>query len=91
MERSRLWQNGVVPDSPDTWLEQALRFWSILPITVAIARQSILWPRAHRDPVDRSLAATGHVERVELWHTNTTLRKLTGFPQRYFVNVVERR
>ena len=23
-----------------------------------------------------------------LWHTDTTLRKLTGFPQRYFVNVL---
>ena len=58
------------------------------PITVPIARQSELWSWEHRDPADRLLAATAAVERIELWHTDTVLKKLTGFPQRYFMNVV---
>ena len=32
--------------------------------------------------------AKSYVEDVELWHTDTTLKKLRGFPGRYFVNVV---
>ena len=91
MELYRLWQKGAVPDNPDTWLDQALPSWSVLPVTVAIARQAILWPWDHRDPADRLLAATAQVHRLELWHTDTKLRKLTGFPHRYFVNVSEQR
>ena len=88
IEVFRLWQAGRIPDNPDTWLDLALPSWTVLPMTTAIARQSVLWPWAHRDPADRIIAATAHVERVELWHTDTVLKKLTGFPHRYFVNVV---
>lgn len=87
MELYRLWQKGVVPDNPDSWLDLALSSWTILPVTVPIARQSILWPWNHRDPADRVLAATAAVHGLELWHTDTILRKLTGFPRRYFANV----
>lgn len=31
-------------------------------------------------------AATAEFEGIALWHTDTVLKKLTGFPQRYFVN-----
>ncbi|MBE7502275.1 MAG: hypothetical protein HS113_18650 [Verrucomicrobiales bacterium] len=41
----------------------------------------------HKDPADRLLAATAKIEATELWHTDTRLKKLKGFPQRYFVNV----
>jgi PIN domain nuclease of toxin-antitoxin system len=85
----RLWQRGHVPDNPDSWLDLALPSWRVLPLTVPIARQSVLWPWAHQDPADRLLAATAACEGVELWHTDTVLRRLTGFPHRYFVNVVQ--
>jgi PIN domain nuclease of toxin-antitoxin system len=87
IELFRLWQNGDVPDNPDTWLDLALPSWTVLPVTVPIARQSVLWPREHKDPADRLLAATAHCEGVEFWHTDTVLRKMRGFPHRYFVNV----
>jgi PIN domain nuclease of toxin-antitoxin system len=86
IELYRKWQTGDVPDNPDTWLELALPSWSVLPVTVPIARQSVLWPWTHKDPADRLLAATALVEQVELWHTDTVLKKLSGFPQCYFVN-----
>ncbi len=88
IEVFRLWQAGRIPDNPDTWLDLALPSWTVLPMTTAIARQSVLWPWTHRDLADRIIAATAHVERVELWHTDTVLKKLTGFPHRYFVNEV---
>lgn len=89
VELYRLWQEGVVPDNPDKWIDFALPSWTILPITVPIARQSVLWDWKHRDPADRLLAATAAIEKVELWHTDTVIRKLTGFPHRYFINKVE--
>jgi len=88
IELYRLWQNGKVPDHPDTWLEMTMDSWTILPVTVPIARQSVLWDWTHRDPADRLLAATAKVEKIELWHTDTVLKKLPGFPNRYFVNKV---
>ena len=87
IELFRLWQTGNVPDDPDTWLDLALPSWTVLAVTVAIARQSVLWPWQHKDPADRLLAATAQCEFAEFWHTDTVLRKLTGFPHRYFVNI----
>jgi PIN domain nuclease of toxin-antitoxin system len=91
IEMFRLWQTGNVPDDPDTWLDLALPSWTVLPVTVAIARQSVLWPWQHKDPADRLLAATAQCELTELWHTDTVLKKLTGFPHRYFVHTPEGR
>lgn len=89
IELFRLWQNGKVPDDPDTWLDLALPSWTVLPVTVPIARQSVLWPWQHKDPADRLLAATAQCELTEFWHTDTVLRKLTGFPHRYFANILQ--
>ena len=89
IELFRLWQKGVVPDNPDSWLDLALPSWTVLPVTVPIARQSVLWPWNHKDPADRILAATAHCEAVEFWHTDTVMRKMTGFPHRYWGNVSE--
>jgi PIN domain nuclease of toxin-antitoxin system len=86
IELFRLWKKGAVPDNPDTWLDRALPSWIILPVTVPIARQSALWPWEHKDPADRLLAATAYCESIELWHTDTVLKQLPGFPQRYFTN-----
>jgi PIN domain nuclease of toxin-antitoxin system len=81
-----LWKTGRVPLNPDEWLDQALESWAVLPITAPIARQSVLWDWPHKDPADRILAATAKIEKIELWHTDVVLKKISGFPQRYFVN-----
>jgi PIN domain nuclease of toxin-antitoxin system len=86
LEIFRLWQKGNVPDNPDAWLDLALPSWTVLPMTVPIARQSVLFNWAHKDPADRILAATAQVEGIEFWHTDTVLKDLTGFPHRYFPN-----
>ena len=88
VELFRLWKKGEVPKNPDAWLDLALPSWTVLPVSVPIARLSVLWPWDHKDPADRILAATAQVEGVALWHTDTMLKKLTGFPHRYFVNPV---
>lgn len=86
IELYRLWQSGRVPDDPDSWLDRALGSWVLVPITAPIARLSVVWDWKHKDPADRLLAATAKIENVELWHTDTQLKRLKGFPQRYFVN-----
>ena len=86
IEIYRLWQARRVLIDPETWLDAALESWTVLPITVPIARRSVLWNWPHKDPADRILAATAMVEHIELWHTDTRLKKLRGFPQRYFTN-----
>jgi len=86
IEIYRLSQAGRILINPDTWMNEALETWTILPITAPIARQSVLWDWPHKDPADRILAATAQIEKVELWHTDTILKKFRGFPQRYFTN-----
>ena len=81
-----LWKTGRVPVNPDEWLGKALESWNVLAITAPIARQSVLWDWPHKDPADRILAATAKIEKIELWHTDSVLKKISGFPQRYFVN-----
>ena len=89
IELYRKWQTGDVPINPDGWLDLALMSWTVLPVTAPIARQSVLWGWAHKDPADRLIAATALVENVELWHTDTVLKKLSGFPHKYFANRAE--
>lgn len=88
IEIFRLWKGGRLLDNPDTWLDPALPAWTILPVNFPIARQSVLWNWPHHDPADRLLAATAKIENIELWHTDTILKKLSGFPNRYFVNKI---
>ena len=90
IEIYRLSQRRRILIDPDEWLDDALKSWTVLPITAPIARQSVLWDWPHRDPADRILAATAKVEKIELWHTDTILKKLTGFPQRHFKNKAAR-
>jgi PIN domain nuclease of toxin-antitoxin system len=86
IEIYRLWRGRRILIDPDAWLDEALQSWTVIPINIAIARQSVLWDWPHKDPADRILAATAKVEKIELWHTDVVLKKLSGFPQRYFVN-----
>jgi PIN domain nuclease of toxin-antitoxin system len=87
IELFRLWQKRAVPDNPDAWLDLALPSWTVLPVTVPVARQAVLWPWDHKDPADRILAATAQCEGIVFWHTDTVLRNMTGFPHRYFANI----
>ena len=89
IEIYRLWQGEKLKDNPDTWLDLALPSWTVIPMNIPIARQSVLWNWEHRDPADRIIAATAAVEKIELWHTDTVLKKLTGFPAKYFTNVLK--
>jgi PIN domain nuclease of toxin-antitoxin system len=85
MEIVRKWQTGKLPcPDPNEWLDLALDGFEIIAITEPIARQAALWNWEHRDPADRLIAATARIHRVELWHTDTILEKLDGFPQQYF-------
>lgn len=84
LEVYRLWKKGRLKENPDTWTDLALPSWTVLPVDAAIARQSVLWPWEHKDPADRLIAATALIEGVELWHTDTVLKALTGFPHKYF-------
>jgi PIN domain nuclease of toxin-antitoxin system len=83
-----LWKTGRVPLNPDEWLDAALESWVVLPITAPIARQSVLWDWPHKDPADRIITATAKVEKIELWHTDTVLKKISGFPHRFFANKI---
>ena len=85
MEIVRKWRAGRLPcPDPASWLDLALEAFEVLPITEPVARQAAFWEWEHKDPADRLIAATAHLHRIELWHTDTILRKLGEFPQRYF-------
>ena len=85
MEIVRKWRTGKLPcPHPETWLDDALEGFEILPVTEPIARQAALWDWEHKDPADQLIAATAQHHGIELWHTDTVLRNLPGFPQRYF-------
>jgi PIN domain nuclease of toxin-antitoxin system len=86
IEIYRLWKSRRILIDPDAWLDDALDGWTVIPINTAIARQSVLWGWPHKDPADRIIAATAAVEKIELWHTDTRLKKISGFPGRYFAN-----
>lgn len=71
------------PD-PAGWLDEALDGFEMIPITESIARKAALWDWEHKDPADRIIAAAACIHGVELWHSDTVLKRLPGFPQRYF-------
>jgi PIN domain nuclease of toxin-antitoxin system len=88
MEILRKWQTGKLPcPDPRSWLDMALDGFEVLPITEPIARQAAEWDWEHKDPADRLIAATAQRHGIELWHTDTVLQKLSGFPHRYFKGV----
>ena len=91
MEIVRKWKSGKLPcANPEEWIDLALQEFQILPITESIARQAALWNWEHKDPADRLIAATALIHRIELWHTDTVLAKLDGFPQKYFTGPAPR-
>ena len=88
MEIVRKWRTGKLPcPDPADWLDNALESFEILPITEPIARQAALWDWDHRDPADRLITATARYHQIELWHTDTVLARLAGFPQKFWKGV----
>ena len=85
MEIVRKWRLGKLdcPD-PETWLETALEGFQVIAVDEPIARHAALWDWELKDPADRLIAAAAKIHAVELWHSDTVLRELKGFPQRYF-------
>jgi PIN domain nuclease of toxin-antitoxin system len=79
------WKTGKLPcPDPQGWLDEALEGFEILPITESIARKAALWDWPHKDPADQIIAAAACIHSVELWHSDTVLKGLPGFPHRYF-------
>ena len=85
LEIIQKWRTGKLPcPDPQEWLDAALEGFEVIPVSEPIARFSGYWNWDHKDPADRIIAATAELHAIELWHTDTTLRNLKGFPQRYF-------
>jgi PIN domain nuclease of toxin-antitoxin system len=78
------WRRGKLPVAdPARWLEAALAEFTVHPVGVAVARRAAVWAWAHGDPGDRVIAATAAESGLTLIHTDTVLRDLPGFQQRY--------
>lgn len=88
-EISYKWQRGKLPDVPDpqSWVVHSLENFLLLDLSPEAALKAGLWPWAHGDLVDRSLAALAAESGITLIHTDKVLRNLKGFPQRWFKNV----
>lgn len=83
-------KNKTLPaPDPETWLADSLQGYRPALLTFESAQVAGLWEWKHGDPVDRALAAIAKVEGLTLIHTDTTLKDLPGFPQRYFPNVLK--
>jgi PIN domain nuclease of toxin-antitoxin system len=82
------WRRGRLPGVPDPaiWLEHSLENFVLENLSPAAALQAGLWDWDHGDLVDRSLAAIAADTAIPLVHTDRVLRKLSGFPQKWFQN-----
>jgi PIN domain nuclease of toxin-antitoxin system len=72
---------------PDQWLENSLKNYRLAHLSKDAARLAGIFDWKHGDPVDRCLAALAKTEGLTLIHTDTVLKDLPGFPQRYFPKV----
>lgn len=83
------WQRGRLPGVPDpqAWLDHSLENFVIEPPSFSAAAAAGLWSWDHGDLVDRTLAAIAKETDLLLVHTDSVLKGLGGFPQRYFPNV----
>jgi PIN domain nuclease of toxin-antitoxin system len=83
------WRRGRLPGVPDPagWLDHSLHNYALALPSVAACRQAGLWDWDHGDIVDRVLAAIAAETGLVLVHTDALLKRLPGFPQRYFPKV----
>ena len=82
------WRRGRLPGVPDPreWVADSLLNYELEMPSVTASMQAGLWDWTHGDLVDRLLAAIAAETGLVLIHTDTTLKELAGFPQRYFPN-----
>jgi PIN domain nuclease of toxin-antitoxin system len=83
------WRRGRLPGVPDpaTWIDHSLQNYALELPSLAACRQAGLWRWTHGDLVDRILAAIAAERGLVLVHTDTVLKDLPGFPQRYFPGI----
>jgi PIN domain nuclease of toxin-antitoxin system len=85
MEIVRKWRTGRLPcPDPQMWIDSALEGFEVISVSEPVACLAALFDWEHKDPSDRLIAATAQIHSVELWHSDTVLKGLVGFPQRYF-------
>ena len=82
------WQRGRLPGiaNPTEWIQHSLENFILEQPSSAACLQAGLWPWPHGDLVDRLLAAIALDRNLTLIHTDSVLKDLTGFPQKYFPN-----
>jgi PIN domain nuclease of toxin-antitoxin system len=82
------WQRGRLASVPDPreWVDRSLENYVLELPDVAVSKKAGLWPWPHGDLVDRILAAIAAETDIVLVHTDSVLKSLRGFPQRYFPN-----
>ncbi|MBC8325056.1 MAG: PIN domain-containing protein [Verrucomicrobia subdivision 3 bacterium] len=83
------WRRGRLKGvpNPKQWVPHALENFVLENPSAAAAQQAGQWDWDHGDLVDRVLAAIANEQNLLLVHTDTVLKKLDGFPQKYFPNV----
>ena len=72
-----------VPD-PRTWIVDSLEGIVEVAPSSSICAAAADWEWPHRDPFDRIIAASAVETGAVLVHTDSKLKKLPGFSQRFF-------
>ena len=72
-----------VPD-PRTWIDDSLEGIVEVAPSSSICAAAAEWDWPHRDPFDRIIAASAVESGAVLVHTDSTLKELPGFSQKYF-------
>jgi PIN domain nuclease of toxin-antitoxin system len=80
------WRRGRLPGIPHPaeWVDHSLENFLLVHPSPQAARRAGSWDWDHGDLVDRLLAAIAAESDLLLIHTDRVLKKLSGFPQRYF-------
>ncbi|MGZ8938688.1 MAG: hypothetical protein ACXW32_05695, partial [Limisphaerales bacterium] len=68
---------------PKEWVEHSLENVMLEEPSGVACLQAGRWAWPHGDLVDRLLAAVAWERNLTLIHTDSVLKDLTGFPQRY--------
>ena len=84
------WQRGRLAGVPDPreWVDHSLENYTLELAGPAACLQAGRWDWRHGDLVDRVLTAIAAETGLMLVHTDTVLKGLHGFPQKYFANVL---
>ena len=82
------WRRGRLPGVPDPkeWVAESRRSYQVRTPDQLICLRAGGWDWPHGDLVDRIVAAMAVEKGLVLVHTDSALKDLHGFPQRYFPN-----